>query len=193
MLTVVVVRSRNRTHPAAAVLVVPVAASVRSVAAGTARSIRPAGTGPGVAESASSFADGSRAAGRRDRVLVGVHPDLGDLQERRLAGRLRDLPAVADVGLMVEKRRTIAGVLRLGDRPGVADSCLGVDAGRRWPEGKCMLVVEEEPPGHRPRHIQSKLLAECGPHSRVERSRPDWEMKFDREPGWIGWCKSERR
>lgn len=119
--------------------------------------------------------------------------DLGDLRERLLGGRLRGRPEVADVEWMVEKRRTIVEVLRLGDHPGVADSCLGEDADRRWPEGKCMLVVEEGRPGHRRRRIRSKLLEECGPHSRVERWRLDWEMKFDPEPGWIDSYKSERR
>lgn len=75
----------------------------------------------------------------------------------------------------------------------MADSCLGEDADRRWPEEKCMLVVEVGRPGHRRRRIRSKLLEECGPHLRVEHLRLDWEMKFDPEPGWIGWCKLERR
>lgn len=95
--------------------------------------------------------------------------------------------------MMVEKRRTIVGVLRLGGHLGVADSCLGVDVDRPWLEGKCMLVVEEERPGHRRPRIQLTLLEECGPHSRVERWRLDLEMKFDPEPGWIDSCKLERR
>lgn len=119
--------------------------------------------------------------------------DLGDLRERRLEGTLRDRPGVADVEWMVEKRRTIVGVLRLVGHLGVADSCLGVDVDRPWPEGKCMLVVEEGRPGHRRRRIRLTLLEECGPHSRVERWRLDWEMKFDPEPGWIDSYKSERR
>lgn len=76
---------------------------------------------------------------------------------------------------------------------GAVDSCLVVDADLRWPEGKCMLVVEEELPGHRRRRIRLTLLEECGPHSRVERWWLDWEMMFDPVPGWIGWCKLERR
>lgn len=119
--------------------------------------------------------------------------DLEDLRERRLVGRLQGRPGVADVAWMVERRRTIAEVLRLGDRPGVADSCLAEDAARRWPEGMCMLVVEEELPGLRRRRIRWKWSEECGPHSRVERWPLDWEKKFDPEPGWIGWCRLERR
>lgn len=142
---------------------------------------------------ASSLADGSRAEGRRGPGRVVDRVDPGDLRERRLEGRLRGRPGVADVEWMVEKRRTIVGVLRLVGHLAVADSCLGEDAGRRWPEGKCMLVVEEELPGLRRQRIRLTWSEECGPHSRVERWRLDWEMKFVPEPGWIDWCKLERR
>lgn len=150
-----VVRSRIRRHPAGVVLGVPVAASVRLVASGTVRCSRPVGIGLAVAESESSLAGGIRAGDKRDRGRGVARVGLGDLRERRLVDRPVRL-GVAGVGWMVEKLRTIGEDHRLGDRLGVVDSCLVVDVGRRWPEEKCKLVVEEVLPGHRRGHIRLK-------------------------------------
>lgn len=183
LLTAGVARTRIRRRPEGVVLAVPVAAFVRSVAAGTARSIL-AGIGLGVAESESNFAGGSHG---EDRLGLGreVVPDLGDRME--LAGDRLHRPGVADVVSMAEKRRRIVAARFVADpEVGVVDSCLD-----RWPEGKCRPVGEEH--RERPRRIRWKLLAECEAHLMEERSEPDSGKMFDPEPGWIGWCKSGRQ
>lgn len=164
------------------VLGVRVVAFGRSVAAGTARSSHPAGTVPGVVESASSFADGSRAEDRPDLGLAVDRVGLGDLLEgRRLAGRLRDRPGVVDVETTGVRRRTTGKGHRLGVAEG---SCLGVDVVvRSGPGETCMLVVEEE------RRIRSTWSEECGPRWKVERSPLDLGKRFVREPDWIDWCR----
>lgn len=158
-------------------------ASARSVAAGTDRSSRLAGTGPGVVESASSLADGSRVEGTRDRDREEVRVDLGDLRERQLAGRLQVRPEVADAGSRVEMRRTTGADHRLGV---VADSCLGADvAVRRTPVEKCTLEVAEELQGHLGRrHIRLTWLEECELlRWMVVHSPQDLGKKFDLELG----------
>lgn len=163
----------------------------RSVAAGTGRSIHPAGTVPGVAESASSFAGGSRAAGRRGRGPGVVRAGLGDRLRggrRRVGGRLRDRPGVVGVGTRVERRRTTGAGHRLGVAEG---SCLGADGVVRVGlVGTCMLVVEGGLRGRLDRrHIRLTWLEECGPRWRAERLLLDLGKRFVLGPGWIGWCR----